>query len=233
MTVSEEEILNILDTFKDFDFLKPIFEDTRVDEFAVFLFNKGWVFNYDYGTTKLVICPLHKDYVIKIPFGGYYDLGDRLHRFEEADIDNEWDYCKVEYERYKNISESIFKDCFAETIFIGLANNYPIYLQEKCIPYNNTYKKSQKKTLSMEHFLSKSSIDLECINASWCIDLLRYYGAKKFKEFLTLIKKIGWDDDLGYDNVGYKNGHPIIIDFSGFREEQDQNEILDTILSEL
>ena len=85
----------------------------------------------------------------------------------------------------------------------------------------------------MDSFLYK----INCwndLNSDWCIDLLEYYGPKKFKEFLTLIKKLKWDDDLTYDNVGYKNNHPIIIDFSGFREQrgQDQNEILDTILQE-
>ena len=69
----------------------------------------------------------------------------------------------------------------------------------------------------MDSFLHKINCWYD-FNTDWCIDLLKYYGPKKFKEFIVLIKDLRWDDDLTYDNVGYKDGRPIIIDFSGFRE---------------
>ena len=229
MTFNEDEILNM---FEGFNFFNPTFDDTRVDELTLYLFDKGYIFNYDFGATKLVIMPRNKDYVIKIPFQGYYE--DCFCNFIGANSELEWDYCNVEVERYENIYSTPFKDCFAETIFIGYVNNYPIYLQEKCTPFNNSYNKTKEKRELMDSFLHKINCWYD-LNSDWCIDLLKYYGPKKFKEFLTLIKKLKWDDDLTYDNVGYKNGHPIIIDFSGFREQrgQDQNEILDTILQKL
>lgn len=225
MTFNEDEILNM---FEGFNFLDPAFNDTRVDELASYLFDKGYIFNYDFGATKLAIMPRNKDYVIKIPFQGDYEG-----IFTGASSECEWDYCNVEVERYYDICSTPFKDCFAETIFIGYINDYPIYLQEKCTPFNNSYDKTKEKKKKMNSFLRKIDCYYE-LNSDWCIDLLKYYGPKKFKEFLALIKKLKWDDDLTYDNVGYKNGHPIIIDFSGFREQkgQDQDEILDTILQE-
>lgn len=227
MTFNEDEILNM---FEGFNFY-PTFDDTRVDELTLYLFEKGYVFNYDFGATKLAILPRNKDYVIKIPFQGCYE--GNFCNFIGASSECEWDYCNVEVERYEDIYSTPFKDCFAETIFIGYANDYPIYLQEKCIPFNNSYNKTKEKRKIMDSFLHKVNCYYD-LNTDWCIDLLRYYGPKKFKEFLALIKKLKWDDDLTYDNVGYKNGRPVIIDFSGFREQkgQDQNEILDTILQE-
>ena len=227
MTFNEDEILNM---FEGFNFY-PAFDDTRVDELTLYLFEKGYVFNYDFGATKLAILPRNKDYVIKIPFQGCYE--GNFCNFIGASSECEWDYCNVEVERYEDIYSTPFKDCFAETIFIGYANDYPIYLQEKCTPFNNSYNKTKEKRKIMDSFLQKINCYYD-LNTDWCIDLLRYYGPKKFKEFLTLIKKLKWDDDLTYDNVGYKNGHPVIIDFSGFREQkgQDYNEILDTILQE-
>ena len=229
MTFNEDEIL---DMFKDFKFLNPTFDDTRVDELTLYLYDKGYIFNYEFGATKLVIIPRNKDYVIKIPFQGAY-YGNEFCNFINAGLDYEWDYCNVEVKRYDDIYSTCFKDCFAETIFIGYVNDYPIYLQEKCIPFNLSYHKTKEKIEKMDSFLHKINCWYD-FNTDWCIDLLKYYGPKKFKEFLALIKKLKWDDDLTCDNVGYKNGHPIIIDFSGFREQrgQDQNEILDTILQE-
>ena len=228
MTFNKEEILNM---FEGFNFFDPTFDDTRVDELVLYLYDKGYIFNYDFGATKLAILPRNKDYVIKIPFQGYY-IGDFCN-FIGASSECEWDYCNVEVERYYNICSTPFKDCFAETIFVGYINNYPIYLQEKCTPFNNSHNKTREKRKLMDSFLYKVNCWND-LNSDWCIDLLKYYGPKKFKEFLALIKKLKWDDDLTYDNVGYKNNHPIIIDFSGFRDQrgQDQNEILDTISQE-
>ena len=62
MTFNEDEILNM---FEGFNFLNPAFDDTRVDELVSYLFNKGYIFNYDFGATKLAILPRNKDYVIK------------------------------------------------------------------------------------------------------------------------------------------------------------------------
>lgn len=228
MTFNEDEILNM---FKGFNFLNPAFDDTRVDELVSYLFDKGYIFNYDFGATKLAILPRNKDYVIKIPFQGCYE--GNFCNFTGASSECEWDYCYVEVERYEDICSTRFKKFFAETIFIGYVDDYPIYLQEKCTPFNNSYKKTKEKTIKMDSFLHKHHCYYD-LNTDWCIDLLKDCGPKEFKEFLTLIKKLKWDDDLTYDNVGYKNGHPIIIDFSGFREQkgQDQDEILDTILQE-
>ena len=212
MTFNEDEILNM---FEGFNFLDPAFDDTRVDELVSYLFDKGYIFNYDFGATKLAIIPRNKDYVIKIPFQGCYE--GNFYHFIGAGSECEWDYCNVEVERYYDICSTPFKDCFAETIFIGYINDYPIYLQEKCIPFNNSYNKTKEKRKIMDSFLLRHNYWYD-LNSDWCIDLLKYYGPKKFKEFLALIKKLKWDDDLTYDNVGYKNGHPIIIDFSGFRE---------------
>lgn len=227
MTFNKDEILNL---FKDFDFSSG-FDDSMIDNFAVYLFNKNLSFSYDFGTTKAVIIPKEKDYVIKIPFQGYYDCRDRFHFFERAeDLNNSWDYCKVEMDRYKKISNSSLKNCFAETIFLGYVNNYPIYIQERCLPFNNTNRKTKDERKTMQSYLEDRASWQTSLNPDWCIDFMRYYGKKHFEYFIVFIERFNWGDDLSWDNVGYKAGRPIVIDFAGYREKGEQDEILDTFL---
>lgn len=230
MTFNKDEILNL---FKDFNFSNG-FDDSKIDSFAAYLLNKNLSFSYDFGTTKAVIIPKDKDYVIKIPFQGYYDLKDNFHFFTKASLENHWDYCKVEMERYKQVSENILKECFAETIFIGYINDYPIYIQERCIPFNATNKKTKEERKSMQSYLNNCISGQTCLNANWCIDFVNYYGKERFENFIIFIECFDWSDDLSWDNVGYKAGRPIVIDFAGYREEGelDQNEVLDTIFQE-
>ena len=50
MTFDKNEIL---DMFEGFNFLNPTFDDTRVDELTLYLFDKGYIFNYDFGKIML------------------------------------------------------------------------------------------------------------------------------------------------------------------------------------
>ena len=230
MTFDVDEILNL---FQGFNFRYGL-DDSRMDELAAFLLNKNFPFTYNFGTTKAVIIPKDKDYVIKIPFNGYYDLNNEFFSFEAANEKDGWDYCKEEADRYKKISNNVLKDCFAETYLVGYIHDYPIYIQEKCSPYEHKNAKTKEAKKTMRTYLNHHTSRNMCLNTNWCIDFLSYYGEVIFNYFLHFIEEYDWGDDLSYDNVGYKAGRPIVIDYAGFREEREQNwnEILDTVSQE-
>ena len=230
MTYNKEEIFNLLSKF-NFGFG---FDDSRMDELAAYLASQKFLFTYDFGVTKAVIIPKGADYVIKIPFEGYYNLSNHFYNFTEANDKDGWDYCREEADRYKFLSDNPLKECFAETYFLGYIDHYPIYIQEKCSPFNynkNSKTKEEKKMIQpyLRHYTSRG-VDL---NTNWCIDFRNYYGEELFNYFLYFIDRYKWGDDLSSDNVGYKCGRPVVIDFAGFRDqEEDQDEILDTISQE-
>ena len=96
---------------------------------------------YEYGATKLVIILADCDFVIKIPFSGSYQeiYQDETDSYEEEYIDFEnagfedceWDYCKTEVNRYNLAKNAGIEKYFAKTEYIGMVNNYPIYIQQK------------------------------------------------------------------------------------------------------
>lgn len=208
MTFSKEEVLNL---FNDYNFNG--FNDSDLDDLSEHLFNKGLIFTYDYGVTKAVILPRHENYVIKIPFCGFFNLKNTFHKFRGAGPLNLWDYCKEETDRYNQIKDSCFAPFFAETIFVGKTNKgYPIYAQEKC----NFYHKRNIRNESIKRYLRDFNVYIE---ESWCSDFINFYGVSQFLKLLSLLQSKSWGDDLNSSNVGYKNLRPIIIDFSGFREK--------------
>lgn len=124
--------------------------------------------SYEHGISKLVFIFPDCDWVVKIPFNGYYTA---IWNDEEEKYDNEtwnyfknamdsWDYCNVELEKYEQL-QSLGLECFlAETRYLcSDQDNYPIYIQEKVIPHVNDKKKRTPTKKSLELIKGKYYFD--------------------------------------------------------------------------
>ena len=222
--MSNEEILQLFNTCTfDGILTENDFEDKVLSNLPDDL-----KYHYEYGATKLVIMLPDCDFVIKIPFSGSYqefyqdrtdDYEEEYVEFENADFETcEWDYCKTEVNRY-NLAKNVgIEKYFAKTECIGMVNNYPIYIQQKAeifaeVKDLNSY--SEEKKSSTREKCDKE--DLWCFNECWLSDLLDYCGDKIFSFFMSFIKDNDFDD-LHSSNIGYINGVPVLVDYSGFNE---------------
>lgn len=210
----------ILDLFNDFIF-EDSFSEEDIPQLYEYLKKKitNDVFNICCGATKCVIVFTNRNYVIKIPFAGSWE-GSEYWEYSCADSNfTEWDYCAVEVERYKKAKKYNFNNYFAKTIYIGLSNNYPIYIQKKCIIFENTTPVifsplvKQRCVRIIEKFYTKYKI-----NTNWLIDFMLAYGENQLISFLQFLNNNKWDDDLRNENIGYINSYPVLVDYSGFSE---------------
>ena len=185
-------------------------------------------YHYEYGATKLVIMLPDCDFVIKIPFSGSYqefyqdktdDYEEEYVEFENADFETcEWDYCKTEVNRYNLAKNAGIEKYFAKTEYIGMVNNYPIYIQQKAEIFSevkdlNSY--SEEKKSSTREKCDKE--DLWCFNECWLSDLLDYCGDRIFSLFMSFLKD-NEIDDLHSSNIGYIDENPVLVDYSGFND---------------
>lgn len=190
-------------------------------------------YSYAHGATKLALIPINKNekYVIKIPYTGSYDhesgyyynsiyINSKTDYWDYTAADNHtscWDYCATEVERYETAKNAGFARFFAKTEFLDYINNYPIYIQEKCITLSNSSgshhhsKEERETTLN----ICKNYFN---INKDWLTDFRLCYGTNTLLNFLNFIQDMEWDDDLRNENIGYIDNHPVLIDYSGFLE---------------
>ena len=220
MTYDKEEILNDLtEAFENVVSFSSIDCDSVYDIIERRVGRQKYT--YDYGATKFVLIPLDKkkDYVIKIPFTGEWDeFEDEYTEFcNSNDRERPWDYCGGEAWRYKIASEFGLEDYFAETKLIGFINEYPIYVQERCVTFwestGRVYSDQEKQTT--RNILAGFS---ERISVEWSTDFRLYFGANALVDFIDFLAENAWDDDLRYHNIGYIGDRPVLIDYSGYYE---------------
>lgn len=225
MTYNTQEILSALNTTilnNDIIFYEDKNEDF-LDSLGNKLFNGKY--KYAFGATKLVILPTFEDFVIKLPYTGswkyqsgyysnYYHLGhDEYQDFYGANCEGrEWDYCGVEAARFLQAKEEKFDKYFAETKLIGFVTDFPIYIQEKCVPFNeyNSYHTIEEKKQTSK------ICDKITINLNWLTDFRFYYGETALINFTNFLYNMQWDNDLRDANIGYLNDRPVLIDYAGF-----------------
>lgn len=229
MTYNKKEILDMLSAAPIYG--DEEFHEGRNNEFINSLgfdFNNNY--NYAFGATKLALIPVskEKDYVIKIPYTGSYNhesgyYSDIYHPGREdywayyaAECeDRPWDYCGGEVYRYAIAESEGLAECFAKTKLLGYINNYPIYIQEKCITFNECCFK-HRHSIEERRRTSKCCHNYDEINEDWLTDFRLYYGEDKLIHFISFLKEFKWDDDLRNDNIGYIGNRPVLIDYSGF-----------------
>lgn len=230
MTYDREKLLNMLSTAPLYKGM--IFHEGKNDDFFNSMDNDfNNYYNYAYGATKLAIIPVSEkeDYVIKIPYTGCYNYesGYYINSFYHPTQEDYWDYCNSESDercwdycagevnRYRIAAEKGFSHYFAKTELLGYINDYPIYIQEKCI----TFKSCQYRHI---HTKEEKMITSNCcnyynsINEDWLTDFRLFYGKEILFNFINFICNLNWDDDLRDDNIGYIKNRPVLIDYSGF-----------------
>lgn len=127
------------------------------------------------------------------------------------------DYCGVEEQLYKEAEAEGLAPLFAKTEFVHRINGYDIYIQEKCEEtygdsgrtYSDEDKESGKTVEELEddHYYSEFAL-------CWLIDVYNTYGEEMLINLLHFEES--WLSDIHYGNYGYRNGKPIIFDYSGF-----------------
>lgn len=251
-----ENILSIINKtdLRYFNELNETNFEEAVDVYAMY----DYLESYDItGASKGVLfLNDYPDLVVKIPFncGAPYTVSVSINnssmntssytyrevsdRFESAwqslpkDLQNElnhdWDYCEVETILYDAAKEREVEEYFAETIYIGEVQGFPVYVQEKARIYNGEseykwdfsleemqqYKEIKSKVKEYLAYEEWESLDLG-MPTGWAIDFYLYYGLADLVELFLFLSN-NCIDDLHSGNVGYINHVPVIIDYASF-----------------
>lgn len=159
------------------------------------------------------------DFVIKIPFNGYYEIDERI-PFSGANclwgtefsLASEWDYCDVESLVYCAAESLGLEEFFAKTEYIGDFMSHPIYIskcaEKFCLPdyrYRNDYSKD-----IIDKSKKKKEMDYDIIAC-----LILDHGEEKVDKLLEFINKIGLND-FHTGNFGIVDGKIRLIDYSGY-----------------
>ena len=186
------------------DYCEPQYSDTKVAT----------------GATKIVLIPLYKNFVIKIPSYGESDYGPwsgaYSKRLEELgyEIDTE-DYCLLEANLYERAVEEGVSQFLVPTAYFGMVNNIPVYVQPK-IHY--LYSKAKHDETSE---YSYASIKNSYILTPDCgAELLLYYTQNEVVKFLQFVVDYGINDLEACRNGWYVNEYQryVFWDYSGFHD---------------
>lgn len=170
------------------------------------LSNEGW--NIYYGASKFVLINHKKDFVIK---------------FSTTEYKN---YVRAEAVIYKEAIKRGLDMLFPET---ELVPGTDIVLQRKVdfsVSYapNEFFRKICRQTQTvnteiiddMRHdILMAQRVNERTVNFRWLSLIVVLYGKKKIRELVQLIEDFDIND-LHEDNIGFLNGRPVFLDFSGF-----------------
>ena len=212
----------LLDFFNDCYLDEDLTEDNYFDN-VIELLPKNVSFKFFSGATKLVILFPGADYVVKIPFNGQYTYSDEdelvYWEFENGSDGCCWDYCLGEVERYAYAEEIGLETFFAKTELIGHVHGHPIYIQERATIYEDVANEKEKNSYERR----KSAKELcnhkgySCFNGLWISDLQDYCGGPDDELFCNFMDYVtAYISDLHMGNVGYIDGKPVLVDYSGF-----------------
>ena len=192
------------------------------------------------GVTKGVLLIEGCNFVIKMPFYGserdeeYVDgLGYteamevygsdwssrevkcELYPFENAAGETPWDYCSAEAQIYQYAEEEGVEQFFAKTEFLGYAQGWPVYIQERAVMYRDMdAPEHSSKHLSYinRELLARAFSDLA---ASQVADLVAEYNEEAFQRLDKFCEDYSVTD-LHQGNIGYLHGKPVLVDYSSY-----------------
>lgn len=179
--------------------------------------------DYAYGASKFVIIPSDANFVVKIPFNGWFEedreenSGLKFYEFECC-----YDYCEKELNIYNSLAGSGFQHIFAETAFVGkTAEGRGIYIQEKIATTYSDGESSRKASEGSKDAVarmhSKYGRDYLSFEDDWLELAVECYGEEATSKMLAYVEENIWDMHRG--NYGYRSdGTPVIIDYSDFNE---------------
>lgn len=172
------------------------------------------------GMTKLVIVPRKRNYVIKIPFTGFYSC-----TYDEDGFETDFkpvgeatqDVCQIEDDFYENASDEL-QQILTPNFFIMNIDGLSIYIQEK---YSTTYENS-KYSFDIDYVKTISPIKNKIINhvtnkrlgKSFVGALIETFGITKAAK---VVYETEYIDDLHRGNYGFaKDGRCMIFDYAGY-----------------
>lgn len=241
MTVDKREVLELVSDFyfhTNDETGKIMFTEWDIDDFEDIVRENCAATCYariEHGASKMVIIQPDKDYVIKMPFTGEYfedfdvydDEGTEKYKTEMtyvnyygADTPNGWDYCAAEASHYMQAVAEGFGVAFAPCHFLA-DGDIPIYVQDKCeiFKYSNLHTSKEEREKTSDFFKDKpnsNSMAVESLPLDWLTAFRLKHGEQFLLDFLNFLEENGWDDDLREANIGFLNGNPVLVDYSGF-----------------
>lgn len=219
-------------------FLKDKFEDKWKEEYCYYHDRAQEDYNrtvreeldaesVENGASKLVLYfSEFPNYVFKIPFIGISDNYSIVYDEEEEDCDYYYsnfynDYCEKEYEVYQEAIEAGVSDFLARIDFLGIIDDFSIYVSEKInnsvsnLDFSNDTSKSRSKSLANSLSKNYGGYFMD----SYCMALLiDQYGITRVKKLLDFFDCCGVDDFHIGNFKSTDDGRIKIIDFSGFDE---------------
>lgn len=192
------------------------------------------------GASKAVILLPNTDYVIKIPFNSQvFKYDPEWDEDEDAEnqtskepthdmffcansliaTERDWDYCEAEMNLYNAAVEDSVDTYFAAEGLLGYIDNYPVYWQQRCIPFSSLDKDSSEASRHRSEQSKEKcrKLGVLCFNPLWIADFIDAYGEDELQRLDDFLRTWGIDD-LRSCNIGYISGLPIIFDYSGFNE---------------
>lgn len=181
----------------------------------------GWAYNN--GVSKLVLIPDEYNFVVKIPFSCTdYDEDDNeefqgAYYIESGEYG--WDYCRAEAEFYEAAKVHGVEKFFAPTIYIGDIKGWPIYIQDKCLIFeesNSRYPHSEEDRCRSSEKLDSMKIVSERVPIDFIVDMFKDYPDEEVVGVFNFIDEVGIEDLHG-NNCGYnKDGLVVFTDYSGY-----------------
>lgn len=185
-------------------------------------------YNVHMGMTKLVIVPKKANYVIKIPFTGYYDYSynEDTNDFEDYALGHERecsDCCDQEIALYEDATENLRK-ILLPVEFVGMIDGLNIYVQEKYkidfdgYYYGNDYNPSSSIS-ARKKISTKISVETQTgLSIAFVEFLIQSYGIKDTVSILEEIEDLNIYDLHG-GNYGFaRDNRCIIFDYAGYSD---------------
>ncbi len=227
MIIEDQMILDSLDDC--------IFEELTTENFESLIFDycnlDFFANNFATGASKGVLFLKDDDSkVVKIPLSHYEsevwnDEGEgnweyKVIPFHGASCSNgnSWDYCRLECDIYEKAKEAGLEKYFLKTQCIGSVNSHPIYTQEKA---DNTLFEVKNYAYDGDFGLPElkkkhEGIDIYMIDPQWVYDFISFYGIDELVKLQDFLRENKLDRDLHSENIGYRDGKPILIDYSDY-----------------
>ena len=197
------------------------------------------------GATKFVFIFDDLDYVIKVPIKMYINedfipeefWGESAWQEGEYDYDEEyaqeflpflnggqrmyddyaWDYCALEEEYGILAKENGLENIVLPTTYLGEVNGYRLYKQPKADKIG-LFESKKINNLTKEE-KSKITPYLDGSGDNFPIDFVlkitQTFSEKFCKLFFDWAEEIEIND-IHKNNIGYRNGHVVIFDYSGY-----------------
>lgn len=131
------------------------------------------------------------------------------------------DYCALESCYYEEALRRNLGDYFAAEEFVGYLQNFPVYKQQRVVPFYEHHDLSIRKRKYEERQKSTRArceeLHCWCFDEIWIADFFDIYGENEFIRLTDFLEEfeIG---DIRRANIGYLDGLPILLDYAGYNE---------------